>query len=113
MLNVIFIACSILAQPGVKTPCKEVTLTVMTTQAYGVVQQPAINGQVAGYSSASQPEQRTPLNGATVYQEAEQLNAATCYKNGQFEIAKWAIANSLFTIKRGFSCAPSGQMAKA
>jgi hypothetical protein len=82
-----FIACSLIAQPGAKTPCREVNLPLMTLQAYGVIEAP-------------------------VYFEAEVLNAANCQRNGEFEIAKWAVAHPHFVRPSGFKCAPVNQYAK-
>ena len=82
-----FIACSIIAQPGIKSPCREVSLPMMAMQAYG-------------------------LAGAPVYFEAEVLNAKSCQRNGELEIAKWAVAHPHFVRPAGFKCSSVDQYAK-
>jgi hypothetical protein len=114
IINIAFVACSLLAQPGIKQPCKEVTIPVMTqSQAYGVVAQPQLNGAPAGYAANAEPEQQAPLNGATVYAEGETPHAKSCFKNGEFEIAKWAIAHPHYVPSKGFTCSAAGHFAKA
>lgn len=87
MIKLVFVACSLLSPPGPKQPCKEVAMTMIATQAYGLAAAPIVT-------------------------DAEHLSAVSCQRNGTFEIAKWAVVNTEFSVKRGFKCVPEHEMAK-
>jgi len=113
MIKLVFVACSLISPPGAKAPCKEVSLTMIPTQAYGVIGAPQYNSTGVDAKYKPGPRIGLPHSGVTAYFEGEQFNAVNCQRNGEFEIAKWAIQqDGRFSIKRGFRCVPENEMAK-